>query len=80
MFSFTKPSLFTYRYICDSKSILFLPLDRSSICDEPGERDDKLPKTAGLVRESALQTEGESLNRHVLSGVSANSIFLAIHN
>uniref|UniRef100_A0A669QS61 GRAM domain containing 1C n=1 Tax=Phasianus colchicus TaxID=9054 RepID=A0A669QS61_PHACC len=42
---------------------------RSSICDEPGERDDKLPKTAGLVRESTLQTEGESLNRHVLSGV-----------
>ncbi|XP_068553004.1 protein Aster-C isoform X1 [Anas acuta] len=42
---------------------------RSSVCDEPGERDDKLPKTIGLVREPTLQTEGESLSRHALSGV-----------
>ncbi|XP_072192885.1 protein Aster-C isoform X1 [Excalfactoria chinensis] len=42
---------------------------RSSVCDEPGERDDKLPKTVGLVRESTIQAEGESLNRHALSGV-----------
>ncbi|XP_021254333.1 GRAM domain-containing protein 1C isoform X5 [Numida meleagris] len=42
---------------------------RSSVCDEPAERDDKLPKTVGLVRESTLQAEGESLNRQALSGV-----------
>ncbi|OXB62563.1 hypothetical protein ASZ78_014509 [Callipepla squamata] len=42
---------------------------RSSVCDDPGERDDKLSKTVGLVREPSLQTEGESLNRHALSGV-----------
>ncbi|XP_068273606.1 protein Aster-C isoform X6 [Nyctibius grandis] len=42
---------------------------RSSICDDSGERDEKLPKMIGLVREPTPQTEGESLNRHVLPGV-----------
>lgn len=61
-----------------SKDTFFFPLDRSSVCDEPGERDDKLPKTVGLVREPTLQTEGESLSRHALSGVSVD--LLAICN
>lgn len=42
---------------------------RSSICDDSGERDEKLPKMIGVVREPMLQTEGESLNRHMLPGV-----------
>ncbi|XP_063275954.1 protein Aster-C-like isoform X4 [Prinia subflava] len=42
---------------------------RSSICDDSGERDEKLPKMIGLVREPTLQTEGESLNKHMLPGV-----------
>ncbi|KFW88093.1 GRAM domain-containing protein 1C, partial [Phalacrocorax carbo] len=42
---------------------------RSSICDDSGERDEKLPKMIGLVREPTLQTEGESLNSHALPGV-----------
>ncbi|XP_056346318.1 protein Aster-C isoform X5 [Oenanthe melanoleuca] len=42
---------------------------RSSICDDSGERDEKLPKMIGLVREATLQTEGESLSRHMLPGV-----------
>ncbi|XP_033927699.1 protein Aster-C isoform X4 [Melopsittacus undulatus] len=42
---------------------------RSSICEDSGERDEKLPKMIGLVREPTLQTEGESLNRHALPGV-----------
>ncbi|XP_041887736.1 protein Aster-C isoform X2 [Corvus kubaryi] len=42
---------------------------RSSICDDSGERDEKLPKMIGLVREPSLQTEGEPLNRHTLPGV-----------
>uniref|UniRef100_A0A8C5TAE0 GRAM domain containing 1C n=1 Tax=Malurus cyaneus samueli TaxID=2593467 RepID=A0A8C5TAE0_9PASS len=42
---------------------------RSSICDDSGERDEKLPKMIGLVREPSLQAEGESLNRHMLPGV-----------
>ncbi|KAL9865867.1 protein Aster-C isoform 3-T3 [Geothlypis trichas] len=46
---------------------------RSSICDDSGERDEKLPKMIGLVREPALQTEGESLNRHMLPGVEESS-------
>ncbi|NXU64826.1 GRM1C protein, partial [Horornis vulcanius] len=50
---------------------------RSSICDDSGERDEKLPKMIGLVREPTLQTEGESLNRHMLPGVSADTAFLA---
>ncbi|PKU37992.1 gram domain-containing protein 1c [Limosa lapponica baueri] len=41
---------------------------RSSICDDSGERDEKLPKMIGLVREPTLQTEGELLNRHALPG------------
>lgn len=57
----------------------FFALDRSSICDESGERDEKLPKAMGLVRETMLQTEGESL-RHTLPGVSADAAFLAICN
>ncbi|NXJ81963.1 GRM1C protein, partial [Trogon melanurus] len=50
---------------------------RSSICGDPGEGDEKLPKTIGLVQEPALQTEGESPNRHTLPGVSADTAFLA---
>ncbi|KAF4801756.1 GRAM domain containing 1C [Turdus rufiventris] len=42
---------------------------RSSICDDSGERDEKLPKIIGLVHEPMLQTEGECLNRHMLPGV-----------
>ncbi|XP_010188701.1 PREDICTED: GRAM domain-containing protein 1C, partial [Mesitornis unicolor] len=42
---------------------------RSSICDDSGERDEKLPKMIGLVREPTLQMEGESLNRHALPEV-----------
>ncbi|XP_064500448.1 protein Aster-C isoform X7 [Pseudopipra pipra] len=42
---------------------------RSSICDDSGERDEKLPKMIGLVREPTLQAEEESLNRHMLPGV-----------
>ncbi|XP_051634884.1 protein Aster-C isoform X6 [Manacus candei] len=42
---------------------------RSSICDDSGERDEKLPKMIGLVREPTLQAEEESLNRHTLPGV-----------
>ncbi|KAM7064714.1 protein Aster-C isoform 3-T3 [Acridotheres tristis] len=42
---------------------------RSSICDDSAERDEKLPKMIGLVREPTLQTEVESLNRHMLPGV-----------
>ncbi|XP_058685912.1 protein Aster-C isoform X3 [Poecile atricapillus] len=42
---------------------------RSSVCDDSGERDEKLPKMIGLVREPTLQTEVESLNRHMLPGV-----------
>ncbi|XP_010151862.1 PREDICTED: GRAM domain-containing protein 1C, partial [Eurypyga helias] len=42
---------------------------RSSICDDSGERDEKLPKMIGLVREPTLQTEGESLARPALPGV-----------
>ncbi|NWY24803.1 GRM1C protein, partial [Pheucticus melanocephalus] len=46
---------------------------RSSICDDSGERDEKLPKMIGLVREPTLQTEGESVNRHMLPGVKESS-------
>ncbi|XP_058681416.1 protein Aster-C isoform X3 [Ammospiza caudacuta] len=46
---------------------------RSSICDDSGERDEKLPKMIGLVHEPTLQTEGESLNRHMLPGVEESS-------
>ncbi|NXQ66850.1 GRM1C protein, partial [Quiscalus mexicanus] len=46
---------------------------RSSLCDDSGERDEKLPKMIGLVREPTLQTEGESLNRHMLPGVEESS-------
>ncbi|XP_038010558.1 protein Aster-C isoform X3 [Motacilla alba alba] len=46
---------------------------RSSICDDSGERDEKLSKMIGLVREPTLQTEGESLNRHMLPGVEESS-------
>ncbi|XP_064918961.1 protein Aster-C isoform X2 [Columba livia] len=42
---------------------------RSTICDDSGERDEKLPKMIGLVREPTLQTEGESLNGRTLPGV-----------
>ncbi|KAJ7402876.1 GRAM domain-containing protein 1C [Pitangus sulphuratus] len=42
---------------------------RSSICDDSGERDEKLPKMISLVHEPTLQAEGESLNRHTLPGV-----------
>ncbi|KFO73286.1 GRAM domain-containing protein 1C, partial [Cuculus canorus] len=42
---------------------------RSSICDDPGERDEKLPKMIGLVREPMLQAEGESLNSDALPEV-----------
>ncbi|KAJ7424639.1 GRAM domain-containing protein 1C [Willisornis vidua] len=42
---------------------------RSSICDDSGERDEKLPKMIGLVREPSIQADGESLNRHTLPGV-----------
>ncbi|XP_050187826.1 protein Aster-C isoform X2 [Myiozetetes cayanensis] len=42
---------------------------RSSICDDSGERDEKLPKMISLVREPTLQAEGESLNTHTLPGV-----------
>lgn len=61
----------------DLQRYLLFALDRSSICDDSGERDEKLPKMIGLVREPALQTEGESLNRHMLPGVSADTAFLA---
>lgn len=60
-----------------SKDIFLFGLDRSSICDDSGERDEKVPKMIGLVREPTLQTEGESLNRHMLPGVSADTAFLA---
>ncbi|XP_037243508.1 protein Aster-C isoform X2 [Falco rusticolus] len=46
---------------------------RSSICDDSGERDEKLPKMIGLVQEPTLQTEGESLNRHALPGVEEST-------
>ncbi|OWK63898.1 GRAM domain-containing protein 1C [Lonchura striata] len=46
---------------------------RSSICDDSGERDEKIPKMIGLVHEPTLQTEGESLNRHILPGVEESS-------
>ncbi|NXA40711.1 GRM1C protein, partial [Eudromia elegans] len=42
---------------------------RSSVCDESGEKDDKLPKATGSARESTLQTEGETLNGHTMPGV-----------
>lgn len=61
-----------------SKDIFLFGLDRSSICDESGERDEKLPKMIGLVSEPTPQTEGESLNRHMLPGVSADTAFLAV--
>lgn len=60
-----------------SKDIFLLVLYRSSICDDSGERDEKLPKIIGLVHEPMLQTEGECLNRHMLPGVSADTAFLA---
>ncbi|XP_072781262.1 protein Aster-C isoform X5 [Taeniopygia guttata] len=46
---------------------------RSGICDDSGERDEKLPKMIGLVHEPTLQTEGESPNRHMLPGVESSS-------
>ncbi|XP_063999347.1 protein Aster-C isoform X2 [Pogoniulus pusillus] len=46
---------------------------RSSVCDDPGEKDEKLPKPIGLVGEPTLQTEGESPNRQVLPGVEESS-------
>ncbi|XP_025949749.1 protein Aster-C isoform X6 [Dromaius novaehollandiae] len=42
---------------------------RSSVCDDSGEKDEKLPKTTGSAQEPTLQTEGESLNGHTLPGV-----------
>ncbi|KAM8821179.1 protein Aster-C [Eudromia elegans] len=42
---------------------------RSSVCDESGEKDDKLPKATGSARESTLLTEGETLNGHTMPGV-----------
>lgn len=63
-----------------SNDIFLLALDRSSICEDSGERDEKLPKMIGLVREPTLRTEGESLNRHALPGVSPDTAFLAICN
>ncbi|KFP85254.1 GRAM domain-containing protein 1C, partial [Apaloderma vittatum] len=42
---------------------------RSSICGDPGEGDEKLPKTISLVREPALQMEGESPSSHTLPGM-----------
>lgn len=60
------------------KDIFLFGLDRSGICDDSGERDEKLPKMIGLVHEPTLQTEGESLNRHMLPGVSADTAFLAV--
>ncbi|NXN98066.1 GRM1C protein, partial [Rhinopomastus cyanomelas] len=41
---------------------------RSSVCDDPTERDEKLLKTIGLVQEPTVQTE-DSLNRHMVPGV-----------
>lgn len=63
---------------CISKDVFLFALDRSSVCDDSGERDEKLPKMIALVPEPTLQTEGESLNRHALPGVSADTAFLAI--
>lgn len=62
------------------KLIFLFALDRSTICDDSGERDEKLPKMIGLVREPTLQTEGESLNSHMLPGVSADTAFLTVCN
>ncbi|NXA47240.1 GRM1C protein, partial [Nothocercus julius] len=42
---------------------------RSSVCDESGEKDEKLPKATGSTREPTLQTEGEPLNGHSVPGV-----------
>ncbi|NXD07130.1 GRM1C protein, partial [Nothocercus nigrocapillus] len=42
---------------------------RSSVCDEAGEKDEKLPKATGSAREPTLQTEGEPLNGHSVPGV-----------
>ncbi|KGL75393.1 GRAM domain-containing protein 1C, partial [Tinamus guttatus] len=42
---------------------------RSSVCDESGEKDEKLPKATSPAREPTLQTEGEPLNGHTVPGV-----------
>ncbi|NWJ06525.1 GRM1C protein, partial [Crypturellus undulatus] len=42
---------------------------RSSVCDESGEKDEKLPKVAGSAREPILQTEGEAPSGHMVPGV-----------